>query len=51
VLTAAASNRHSGVMEGLQFTLGEGPCLAAFASGAPVLVPDLEAMASSTWRG
>ena len=28
-------------MEHLQFTLGEGPCVEASASGSPVLVPDL----------
>jgi len=29
-------------LEHLQFTLGEGPCVDASASGSPVLVPDLE---------
>jgi GAF domain-containing protein len=28
-------------IEDLQFTLGEGPCVDAVASGAPVLIPDL----------
>lgn len=28
-------------VEQLQFTLGEGPCVEAISSGAPVLVPDL----------
>ncbi len=31
------------VIEELQFTLGEGPCVDAASSGAPVLVPDLAA--------
>ena len=39
-LTVASSPLHAEVEE-LQFTLGEGPCLAARASGAPVLTADL----------
>ncbi len=49
VVTAAASGARSMLVEELQFTFGEGPCIAAFGSGAPVLVPDLNATASSTW--
>ncbi len=30
------------VMERLQFTVGEGPCVDASASGSPVLVPDID---------
>ena len=30
------------VMERLQFTIGEGPCVDASASGSPVLVPDID---------
>jgi len=30
------------LMERLQFTVGEGPCVDASASGSPVLVPDLD---------
>jgi len=38
-------------LEHLQFTLGEGPCVDASASGSPVLVPDLdEAGAELTGR-
>jgi hypothetical protein len=48
LLTAAASGPRSVVLEELQFTLGEGPCLSAYASRAPVLVPDLGA-AEGTW--
>ena len=43
---AAASDPTSEVLEELQFTLGEGPCLEAFASRVPVLVPDLAAAPS-----
>jgi hypothetical protein len=38
---AAASDAPSRVLEELQFTLGEGPCVEAFSTGRPVLVPDL----------
>lgn len=49
LLTAAASSRASALMEELQFTLGEGPCLTAFASRAPVLVPDLSEQDRRSW--
>jgi hypothetical protein len=35
------SNDTASAMEGLQLTLGEGPCVDASESGSPVLVPDL----------
>jgi hypothetical protein len=38
---AAASDASSRALEELQFTLGEGPCIEAFGTGRPVLVPDL----------
>lgn len=50
VLSAAASGPRSVVLEELQFTLGEGPCLSAYAARRPVLVPDLGA-AEGTWPG
>lgn len=50
VLTAGASSVRSTLLEELQFTMGEGPCLAAYASREPVLVPDLGA-AFATWPG
>lgn len=37
-------------LEHLQFTLGEGPCVDASASGSPVLVPDLDDAGSLTGR-
>ena len=39
--TLAGAGRHSSMITDLQFELGEGPCLEAFASGTPVLLPDL----------
>ncbi|KFU77018.1 hypothetical protein BB31_33480 [Amycolatopsis lurida NRRL 2430] len=38
-----ASNAVSARLEDLQLTVGEGPCVQAFATGGPVLVPDLAA--------
>jgi len=49
LVTAAASDARSVSVEELQFTLGEGPCLAAHEARAPVLVPDLRVMANSAW--
>jgi GAF domain-containing protein/ANTAR domain-containing protein len=45
-LVYATSARAAGLEE-LQFALGEGPCVDAFASGSPVLVPEL---AASSWQ-
>jgi hypothetical protein len=39
--TLAGAGQHSSRITDLQFELGEGPCLEAFASGTPVLLPDL----------
>jgi GAF domain-containing protein len=47
---AASSELHAEVEE-LQFTLGEGPCLAAYESGGPVLVPDIAEAARTRWPG
>ncbi len=47
----AASDTRSSEVEELQFTLGEGPCLEVFASGRPVLCPDLTEMARTRWPG
>jgi hypothetical protein len=51
LITAAASSKASARLEELQFTMGEGPCLAAYASRSPVLVPNLSEAATSTWLG
>ena len=47
VLAATAGEAER--MEDLQFTLGEGPCMDASRSGAPVLVADLERDAEQRW--
>jgi GAF domain-containing protein len=38
-----ASDSRAVRIEDLQFSLGEGPCVSAFVTGRPVLVPDVEA--------
>ena len=45
----AASDPASERIEELQFVLGEGPCIDAFASRRPVLVPDLTDGAAHRW--
>ena len=45
----AASDRSAGLVEDLQFELGEGPCLDASRSRIPVLLPDLARTAASRW--
>jgi ANTAR domain-containing protein/GAF domain-containing protein len=49
--TVAASDARSRSLEELQFTLGEGPCIDAYASRRPVLEPDLETHGSRRWPG
>jgi GAF domain/ANTAR domain len=52
LMAAASSGATSALVEDLQFSLGEGPCLDAHASQQPVLVPDLTAgTALATWPG
>ncbi|CAA9372329.1 MAG: hypothetical protein AVDCRST_MAG60-127 [uncultured Nocardioides sp.] len=46
----ASSSAAAEVVEQLQFTLGEGPCLDAYADGRPVLVRDLSE-AAPRWPG
>ncbi len=48
---AAASDDSCAAVEELQFTLGEGPCLDAFASRRRVLVPDLANDGVLRWPG
>jgi hypothetical protein len=50
-MSVAASSEASVLVEELQFTMGEGPCIDAYASRSPVLVPDLSAAAATTWPG
>lgn len=51
LMTATAGTPESVRIEELQFSLGEGPCLLAHATRAPVLVPDLAEMAGGLWPG
>lgn len=46
---AAASDPAAARIEDLQFVLGEGPCIDAFAARRPVLVPDLSDGSSLRW--
>jgi hypothetical protein len=48
---AAVSEPAYELLEELQFTLGEGPCLDAVTSRQPVLVPDLADGAMGRWPG
>jgi GAF domain len=45
----AGAGRHARSVTGLQMELGEGPCLQAYASGVPVLLPDLAAQNADRW--
>jgi len=45
----ASAGRHLARITELQFDLGEGPCLQAYASGIPVLVPDLAVQGAARW--
>lgn len=49
--TVAASDARSRALEDLQFTLGEGPCIDAYASRRPVLEPDLQTHGRLRWPG
>ena len=49
--TIAASDVVSRRLDELQFTLGEGPCIEAYASRRPVLEPDLLGHGSTRWPG
>jgi GAF domain-containing protein len=44
-----ATNDVSALVEELQYTLGEGPCLDAFEQDQPVLEPDLAEPATARW--
>jgi GAF domain len=46
-----ASDPKTEAVEEVQYTLGEGPCVDAFASKAPVLVPDLASPELTRWSG
>jgi hypothetical protein len=46
----SASDALAARLEELQFTVGEGPCVEAFASGSPMLIPNLDT-AVARWPG
>lgn len=46
---ATASDPATERIEDLQFTYGEGPCVDAYATSRPVLIPDLAADAMGRW--
>lgn len=46
--TLSASDATAATLEDLQFSLGEGACLEAAGTGAPVLVPDIHDRAATT---
>jgi hypothetical protein len=47
--SVCSSNQVSALIEELQFTLGEGPCVDAYQQDRPVLEPDLADPTSSRW--
>lgn len=47
----AATDGPAALMEELQFSLGEGPCIDASTSGRPVLQPDLRRTGPRRWPG
>jgi hypothetical protein len=49
--TVAASSAASRQLEELQFSLGEGPCIDAYASRRPVLEPNLSTHGIRRWPG
>ena len=49
--SVCVSNRMTEIAEEWQYTLGEGPCVDAFRTKAPVLVPDLADPEITRWPG
>jgi GAF domain-containing protein len=49
--TVCSSDPITEAVEEVQYTLGEGPCIEAFSTRAPVLVPDLGAEDVVRWPG
>ena len=47
--TLAGAGRHSSTITELQFEFGEGPSLEVYASGSPVLLPDLAVDGAARW--
>ena len=51
MVSVATSGSRTARLEALQLELGEGPCVEAFQSRRPVLVPDLNAISVTQWPG
>jgi GAF domain/ANTAR domain len=49
--SVCVSNAMTEAVEEVQYTLGEGPCMDAFSSKVPVLVPDLASSELHQWSG
>jgi hypothetical protein len=49
--TLGASSADARIYDELQFTFGEGPCLASVTRGAPILVSDLAGPGETRWPG
>jgi GAF domain-containing protein len=49
--TACTTDEVSALIEDLQYTLGEGPCVDAYLEPSPVLEPDLASPATPRWLG
>lgn len=49
--SVCTANGVSAMLEDLQYTLGEGPCVDAYQLGQPVLEPDLADPATPRWLG
>lgn len=47
--SVCSSDRVSALIEDLQYTLGEGPCIDAYGQDRPVLEPDLAGAGGSRW--
>lgn len=50
-MTVAATDARARLLEELQFTLGEGPCIDVFGQGRPVSHPELAATGPARWPG
>jgi GAF domain-containing protein len=51
LMTVCSSDRVAHVVEDLQFTLGEGPCVDAYSQNRPVSEPDLANAPAGRWPG
>jgi len=49
--SVCVSDERTAAVEDVQYSLGEGPCVDAFRSHQPILVPDLAGLDPSRWSG